>query len=292
MTKLFSLFFLIIIGSSTPTPTYSWWSFWKDQDQIIEEVQPITRSFRAIRENSCGSKESINSFGETEYMRGEESSDFTTEERSILAAATISESEEVTRKILSPLLNSKQSELQKVAILTLSFWVLKHSNKSKTSLKELNTLLNNPILDTSADKFYLQAVIAFITKDWDKVMSNAKQATELSPLYYNAQVLLAIEKMRRLSDIEQSCNAVTRDLQEILLPVLKKGACPTHVAYLDLAIEKYDLSDHDERSSTIRQILLSYIAKNERECLRQVGLLQNGSFGAECRELINNFTCN
>lgn len=287
-------FFLILTISASP-PAMSWWNLWSDKKEESDSSPVILAKTRQIRMNDCGSAHANRSFGETSYMREElPSNQFTDKQRAILAAATISESKAETLSLLKPLLQHKQPHLRAVGLITFIFWELKHRKVSEKNYSKILKLLNSPVLNNIADKHYLLATIGYQQNNWKIVSNEAKKAVEIAPLYYNAQVLYALDSLRKLSLTPISCLKSMRKTQEILFPVLSQGACPTHVAHFDLAVERYlpvNNSDVAKRNNILRKITLSYVAKNSSECKRQLEIFTFSKFKQSCATVIQSVKC-
>ena len=279
----------LILALFYPTVGFSWWKLWDKETEWGNEPpfpHPINRELSEIRESGCdvSNNDSFKLYGETAYMRNEiDSAWMTAENRTILAAATLSQSETTTRMLLRPLLNNEDARLQKASLLTLVFWIFKNQKNSDSTLSELKILLNNPLLNGISDKHYLTAVIHSQSSNWKDVSSELHKAVNIAPLYYNAQVLLAIDNFRKLPLRRLGCDGAFSEIQRYLIPIMALGACPTHVAHLDLAIDRHlpKLKGTGAvRNSIIRKTLLSYVSRNAVECRNKLNQLNHEpSFG-------------
>src|SRR5262249_54096023 len=93
-----------------------------------------------------------------------------------------------------------------------------------------------------SDTAYIEAVLAFYEGRDDNARSAVERALSINPQYYNARVLTAISDLKYIDENlfhRQSCERSIVALTDAIVPVLQLGACPIHVAHLDLSIRRF-----------------------------------------------------
>ena len=276
-------------------PAAAWWHLWQEVEPAPEE-QVVSQKTVSARDSVCRAGDGVHvRFGTSGFMRGSlDASAFTERTRARLAAAHVAQDEATMLEILAPLLEDASPLVRNAAILHQASWALARPQWTQTSLGALKTMLEDPGLEGYADAAYLRSVIALRQKRWQDVERHAVQALEIEPNAYDAQVMLALSQVRRIETRRLSCGQAIRQTQEAIVPVLRAGACPTHVAHLDLALQRFAQSGRNtdgHRNDLLQAIVLAYVARNDLECRRLLDTLASGPYGSECAQVVSSFPC-
>lgn len=261
---------LLILFAVTP-PATAFWRIWKEQ---APPERPATLSvpLSAVRNSGCGRPDAVRVFGESAFMRREADRNLLPDAaRRAIAAAYMAETADVANAILSPYVNAPDPFVRDAARISDSFIALrKRSDGARIHVPQIEEYLRTPMTQTlEADRHYLLAVLALASGNWSDVAKASKTAIELSPKYYNAHVVYSLSQLERIQADELSttrCEATLQLIEKMLLPLLELGACPMHVAHLDLAAERYLPNSGGvtaDKLRIIRRTYLAYVSKND-----------------------------
>lgn len=244
--------------------------------QIWNKSQPqpqpqVDHRLAALREAGCGNPEfAVEKFGENAFMRGELSRDSLSPEfQRALAAATIAEEYATATKILGKFLADTNPHIASIAHLQLAWNLLRNTSDLRQVTNEVRRLLGHVDLDgAEADSAYILAVLAYYENRDEEARRAAEKALSINLEYYNARILLTILNLKRI-DLELfshlTCEQSITAIEDAIVPVLKIGACPLHVAHLNLSVRRVLGEPMQERSpeaAYIRSVMLAYVSRN------------------------------
>lgn len=269
----------------------AFWSIWQKSEPPDAEPVVVQSPLEKVRKDStCGDSRSLATFGETSFMRGEASRSLLSEDEGrILAAAYMAERVETSRAILEPLLSSSDGPVRDAARIAAAFIIFRRSGPAlgDVSKAEIKALLSEPIHpDFESDRHYLAAVLALEQRDWPAVTRETERALRRSPRYYNARVLHTLGQLAHLlrgGFSAAQCEANMIRVEDLLLPLVELGACPMHVAHVDLAAARYlpeDAGPNTERLRLARRFYLAYVSRNDT-VRRDVSTRYQERFGSD-----------
>jgi hypothetical protein len=294
MKSLILSFPLILCASAS----LAWWAIW-DASEDSPPPPPIPESTKidGIRQAACEDTDTpFTRFGQTSYMRGfENKDDLPRDIHSRLTGLSIATTAAVAERISTPLLDSDVPGIQVAGRIALARWYLSHDSANTDDFRSRAfDLLREPTLENRADARALRAAEALHRSDWDAVLAESTAALELEPTFYDAQLMNVLAQLRNNLSQNQSCLSKALEMENQFLPILDAGACPTHVAHLDLAIHRYvpfRTSPAPERDNAIQQIILGYVSQNFAACMQAADTLRSGRFATDCAQVINRYDC-
>jgi len=277
------LFVLLMTSAAS-----AFWSLWPPgparDDPPTKEVGGLLDD---IRSEACGNDaDAVRSFGENAFMRREwDSADVSPRLARALAGAHLADRTDVARDLLEPWVTDRDRRGHAAASLALAFAALRRDDADGSGSETAAALLaGNPALRKTADGAYIEAVVALVDGRWVDAGDAAARAINLSPGYYNAQVILSLAKLQgigRAASTGAKCSALTRSMAMALAPLLRLGACPTHVAHFELTAQRFlPPRSADGRLGSMRRIMLAYVSRND-EMMDVLQETHRKEFGAQ-----------
>jgi hypothetical protein len=270
---------VLVIGIASiglDAPVSAFWRIWQKEGPLKTKEKPpvCCIKLKEVRDSGCGRPDAVQVFGENAFMRREAERRGLPEDVSrAIAGAYMAETTRKAYGILSPHLDAPEATVRDAARLSYAFVVLSRSglDVGGADAARLAALLREPFTrPLEADRHYLLAVMALADRNWPRVAAASRKAIELSPKYYNAHVLHSLAQLGMIgagSLSASQCEATLVRIEELLMPLLSLGACPMHVAHLDLVAERYLPAATDrvaEKLRLIRRIYLAYVSRNDK----------------------------
>mmetsp|Transcript_22853 Transcript_22853/g.38171 ORF Transcript_22853/g.38171 Transcript_22853/m.38171 type:complete len:295 (-) Transcript_22853:1103-1987(-) len=285
---------LLLVMLATPGMAHAWWALWTSpqEQQEQSEVRAVS-PLDAVRDEECGALTgSTTRFGQTAFMRGAaDKSNLPESAWNALAGLSMATSAELAEEIAAPLLASASDDVRATGLVALARWLLAHDSAlGESARNRAAELLSDPLIGFDADAHVLRATIELGKGQWLGVALESAKALALEPEYYDAQVLGALASLQEVHTSNTTCIAAVADMEDILLPVLTAGACPTHVAHLDLAISRY-VPTPEPAMKELRELLLAYVAHNDSICQKAASHLLRTPWGRSCGAALERIAC-
>ena len=282
---------------SIPIQADAWWNLWIQRSDTKEErASPPPSGLEEYRETGCQiDGGTVTRSGETSYMRGtSDPSLFNHETRDRLAAIRLSGSATQASELAAPLFTSVIPEVRLHSRITLARFLIATAHRDVQQLAIASGILMNAELDGNADALYLRAALAMIAGAPAQAREFSQGALDAEPTFYDAAVVHAISSIWEVTDAGLSCDTAFERIATALTPVLQSGACPTHVAFFDLATQRLLPPQHGgtaQRDRFLQQLALSYVAKNDATCLSIANDIRASPDGALCSRVLETLRC-
>lgn len=289
------ILFLATIGALIPTSSMAIWNLWPPQVEVQAPV-PQTQKLNDFRDADCsvGDGETTR-FGENRYMRGVVTKQaIQPETQHQIAAIRLAGTLAQAQQIAAPLLASTDPEIRGYTRIALARLIIARAHSEPGYSAAAADLLSSEALNHNSDALYLRAVLAFNNNAAKKALEFSTAALELEPTYYDAAVLRAISELWLISGQALDCQSAFLRIQQAITPVLESGACPTHVAFFDLAIDRHlalRATRNSQRDMALRRIMLAHVSQNDAVCASTAAAIRTGPFGADCATVLDALAC-
>lgn len=261
---------LILVFSQCYSPlVYAYSNIWKPPPSKQNPPPVQIEKLNSIRQSSCGAgDESGQPFGETAFLRGEIQRKIVPEALTrAMVASNISQNASFAEEILTPFINSESNEVSSIARLHLAFLLLRTETLERRNSTQIRTLLQAPNT-IKTDTAYLKAVLYFRERQFNLAHAELTKAINHNPRFANAHILMnlvQLSKLRKIPLIQNSCSQTVNFLIDKMSPLLELGACPLHIAHINLATQRYveePKNNVGQELEYIRQTILAYVSRN------------------------------
>ncbi|MEE3098669.1 MAG: hypothetical protein VX463_02765, partial [Pseudomonadota bacterium] len=225
-----------------PGEAAAFWNLWRPAPPPPSEAGGAPPAkLDSLRESACGAGDAARSFADTAWGRGERPrAELAPELQAVIAAALASGEADPARRLLRPWLDDAAPAHRLAAAVTLAMALLRSGPGGTTEALEL---LAAPELAGDPDAAYLRAAAALDRRDWATAEVEAARVVDGAPRHYGAQTVLALVRLNAAGAVgapptPAQCARLLQRIAEAIEPPLRLGACPVHVAHLDLTADR------------------------------------------------------
>lgn len=280
-------------GLVVPNAAAAWWALWPEPAEEAADPVPVPANLHAARASDCASDGAGGSrFADNAFARhGGVLPSALEDARPVLAALRLAASPAQAEALAAGLLTAPDGAMRAVAAVALARVLLARADLWEGAEARAASLLAG--LD-GPDALYLRAVLASRTGDWDGAARLTERALAADPRFHDAAVLHALARTRAASAAALGCGGFIASLDAALAPVFASGACPVHVAHLDLAARRFVETAPGrtgQRDRALWTLALAYVSRNDRVCRQAAGTLSAQGWGQRCAPVLAQLDC-